>query len=60
MDKSEAIKILTRYKAFVCMDCIHPSEVGWCENYCKLPQAIDTAIEALSEEKNEVKEVYYV
>ena len=55
MTNQEAIRILAREKQMTCADCMHPQIVGYCEDYCKLPEAYDMAIQALKSGSN-VKE----
>lgn len=47
MTNKEAAEKLKKQKKLVCFDCMHPQTVGWCENYCQLPEAYDKAIKAL-------------
>lgn len=50
MTREEARKRIRAQKALCCVGCMHPQEIGYCENTCKLPEAYDTAIEALQAE----------
>ena len=50
MTRGEATEKLKREAKMVCCGCMHPSEVGWCENHCQLPEAFNMAIEALERE----------
>lgn len=50
MTKEEAIKKLEAEKSRICMGCMHPQQVGWCEECCCLPEAYKIAIEALKVE----------
>ena len=50
MTREEAIKKLEAEKNRVCMGCMHPQQVGWCEEYCCLPEAYQMAIETLKAE----------
>ena len=49
MTREEAIHKISGHKSTVCLGCMHPQEVGWCENHCKIKEALDMAIEALEE-----------
>ena len=49
MNKEEAKKALVSHKQIICMDCMHPQMVGWCKNYCGLPEALQMAIDALDD-----------
>lgn len=50
MTKREAIEKIEKEKVLLCHGCMHPSMVGWCENYCQMPEAFDIAIEALEKQ----------
>ena len=52
MTKKEAAEKLQRELKLLCHECMHPQEVGWCKNHCKLPEAFDMAIEALTNTSN--------
>lgn len=47
MDKAKAIQIIKSDFKMGCGCCMHPSEVGWCDNKCQSKKAINMAIEAL-------------
>ena len=47
MTREEAIKRMRAQQALCCVGCMHPQEIGYCENTCKLPEAYGMAIEAL-------------
>ena len=47
MKPSEASKKLEFHSKQICHGCVHPSMVGWCENHCQLPEALEMAISAL-------------
>lgn len=51
MTKKEAAEKLQRESKLLCHGCMHPQEVGWCENHCKLPEAFDMAIQALEAQR---------
>ena len=50
MNKEKAIQIIESDFKMGCGCCIHPSEVGWCDNKCQSKKAINMAIEALSKD----------
>ena len=50
MNNARAIQIIESDFKMGCGCCIHPSEVGWCDNKCQSKEAINMAIEALSED----------
>lgn len=50
METQEAIEILEQRKNLICHDCMHPQEVGWCENHCKIPKVFDMAVDALKKQ----------
>jgi hypothetical protein len=50
MKREEAIERIKTEKALICGGCTHPQAIGYCENTCKLPEALDMAIEALENE----------
>lgn len=50
MDKAKAIQIIKSDFKMGCSCCMHPSEVGWCDNKCQSKKAINMAIEALSKD----------
>ena len=52
MTKKEAAEKLQRELKLLCHECMHPQEVGWCKNHCKLPEAFNMAIEALTNTSN--------
>lgn len=52
MTKEEASKKLEFHSKQICHGCVHPSMVGWCENYCQLPEAFKMAISALEFREN--------
>ena len=56
MTREEAIEKLERNKAFMCHGCMHPQMIGWCEDHCQMPEAIDMAIEALKSEHLSLRE----
>ena len=47
MKPSEASKKIEFHSKQICHGCVHPSMVGWCENYCQLPEALEMAVSAL-------------
>lgn len=47
-EREETIKTLTREKASACIGCMHPQQVGYCEEVCQIPKAYDAAIEMLN------------
>lgn len=47
MNKEKAIQIIDSDFKIGCSYCMHPSEVGWCDNKCQSKKAINMAIEAL-------------
>ena len=47
----EAIKKLQNEKKAICIGCVHPQQMGYCENVCKLPQVYEKAIEALEDKR---------
>ena len=47
MTNEEAIKVIKQDSKMRCSRCMHPQELGWCENNCTTKQAITMAIEAL-------------
>ena len=51
MKPSEASKKLEFHLKQICNGCVHPSMVGWCENYCQLPEAFKMAISALEKQE---------
>ena len=51
MTNEEAINMMEREKRIACFDCMHPQVVGYCEDVCKLTEAFDMAIEALSADR---------
>lgn len=53
MTAKEAIEKLEREKAIMCHGCMHPQMVGWCEDHCQMPEALDIAIEALQEQSRD-------
>ena len=50
MNNARAIQIIESDFKMGCSCCMHPSEVGWCDNKCQSKKAINMAIEALSED----------
>ena len=56
MENKDAIEILIREKQMTCGTCMHPQMVGYCENYCRLPEAYDKAIEALKTLDTKIEE----
>lgn len=61
MNKDEACEILSKLKSTVCFGCMHPQQFGWCEETCRIPEAISFAMEHLSngkEERMAIKEIY--
>ena len=50
MNNARAIQIIDSDFKMGCGCCIHPSEVGWCDNKCQSKEAINMAIEALSKD----------
>lgn len=50
MENREAIEKLERQSKLICLGCIHPSMIGWCENHCQLPEAFNMAISALEKQ----------
>ena len=50
MNKARAIQIIENDFKMGCSCCMHPSEVGWCDNKCQSKKAINMAIEALSKD----------
>lgn len=50
MTKIEAAEKLEKEKILRCFDCMHPQQVGWCEDHCRLPEAYELAIKVLREE----------
>ena len=50
MNKAKAIQIIESDFKLGCSCCMHPSEVGWCDNKCQSKKAINMAIEALSKD----------
>lgn len=52
MKPSEASKKLEFHSKQICHGCMHPSMVGWCENYCQLPEAFKMGISALEFKEN--------
>ena len=50
MTNQEAIERLKQHRKSACSGCVHPQQMGWCEEHCKLPQALDVAIEALEKQ----------
>lgn len=50
IDKKEAIKALDNHKKLICYGCVRPQKMGYCEEYCKLAQALDMAIKALEQD----------
>lgn len=52
MKPSEASKKIEFHSKQICHGCVHPSMVGWCENYCQLPEAFKMAISALEFKEN--------
>lgn len=60
MDKAKAIQIIESDFKMGCSCCIHPSEVGWCENKCQSKQAINMAIEALKEAEGKINMSVYI
>lgn len=52
MTKKEAAEKLQQESKLICHGCMHPQEVGWCKNHCKLPEAFDMAIETLTNTPN--------
>ena len=51
MTEREAIEKLERHSKLICLDCVHPSMIGWCENHCQLPEAMQMAISALKKQE---------
>lgn len=49
MKNKEAIEMLEREKKIMCYGCVHPQMIGWCEDYCQMPEAFDIAIKALKD-----------
>ena len=49
MKTEEVITKMKRQKQTCCKMCLHPDELGWCEEHCKLPQAYDFVIEMLND-----------
>lgn len=58
MTKKEAAEKLQQELKLLCHGCMHPQEVGWCKNHCKLPEAFDMAIEALTDTSNALDTIY--
>lgn len=54
MTRKEAIKILEIELNTICKACMHPQEVGYCENNCNFKGAMDKAISALSKEEQDL------
>lgn len=50
METPEAIELLEQQKNLICHDCMHPQEVGWCENHCKLSEAFGMAVDAMKKQ----------
>lgn len=53
MSREEAIEILIQHRATVCFGCMHPQEMGWCEEHCGIKEALNMAVEALEQEDEE-------
>ena len=52
MNIARAIQIIEGDFKIGCSYCMHPSEVGWCDNKCQSKKAIKMAIKALEMQNN--------
>lgn len=54
MTREEAKQVLENELKANCKTCMHPQEVGYCEHTCTYREAMETAISALSKEKQDL------
>lgn len=51
LEVEKLIEDIRKDYKYSCVACMHPQEVGWCENHCYTTQLYNRTISALNELK---------